>query len=215
MEGRVQEVALVREGGRIAAHATKRVLDVAFAVLALILLSPFLTVIAIAIKLDTRGPVLFRQPRIGRRGEQFGMFKYRTMVDGADEEKENLRHLNGAAEGLFKIHGDPRVTRVGTLLRSTSLDELPQLLNVLNGEMSIVGPRPLIAEEDALIRGQYRVRSEMRPGMTGPWQVAGASKVPIDEMARLDHDYVESWSAWGDMKLIVRTVPHVVMRRGV
>jgi lipopolysaccharide/colanic/teichoic acid biosynthesis glycosyltransferase len=143
------------------------------------------------------------------------MVKFRTMADGADDRKDELRHLNEAADGLFKIHADPRITRVGRWLRKTSLDELPQLFHVLSGEMSVVGPRPLVPEEDARIQGPFRCRTEVRPGMTGPWQVAGASQVPIGEMMELDREYVENWTAWRDVSLIVRTIPHVVMRRGI
>lgn len=193
----------------------KRLVDVILSLLGLILLLPIWLLFALAIRLDSRGPVLFRQRRIGHHGEEFGMFKFRTMFDGADLAKDEIRHMNEAAEGLFKIRDDPRVTRVGSLLRSTLLDEAPQLLNVLAGQMSLVGPRPLIPEEDALIEGPFRARLEMRPGMTGPWQVAGASAVPIREMVRLDRDYVQSWSLLSDLGLIIRTIPHVLRRRGI
>lgn len=196
------------------ARAAKRVFDLAFAVAALVVLTPFLALTALAIKLDSPGPVLFRQRRIGRWGREFEMLKFRTMVDGADDHKHRLRHLNEAAEGLFKINGDPRTTRTGRMLRATSLDELPQLLHVLTGRMSLVGPRPLVAEEDAEF-GAHNPRRVVRPGLTGPWQVAGASRIPIREMIVLDNDYVENWSFWGDIRLIVLTIPHVVLRRGV
>lgn len=212
---RVEEPPTAPLEGRAAAQGAKRVFDATISGLALLLLSPLLALIAIAIKLDTPGPILFRQRRIGRYGEPFGMLKFRTMVDGADERKHYLRHLNEAADGLFKINRDPRITRVGRLLRSTSFDELPQLVQVLTGEMSIVGPRPLIAEEDSQIRGADRRREQMRPGLTGPWQVAGSSKIPLSEMVKLDANYVDSWTLVGDLSLIVRTVPHVLMRRGV
>ncbi len=217
MEGRtfLEEFGLAQVEGRLAARAIKRSVDLLFSVLALILLSPLLLLIAIAIKLESPGPVLFRQRRMGRHGDDFGMLKFRTMVDGADAEKQKLMHLNEAGGGLFKINGDPRVTRVGKLLRSTSLDELPQLWNVIRGEMSLVGPRPLVTEEDALISGAHRRRLELRPGLTGVWQVAGASQVPLDEMCELDLAYVENWSPWGDLGLMIRTVPHVIFRRGV
>jgi lipopolysaccharide/colanic/teichoic acid biosynthesis glycosyltransferase len=210
------ERGLARPGPNSGAHrATKRGLDLMLAVLALVVLLPVIALVALLIKLDTPGPVFFRQRRIGRRGHEFGMIKFRTMVDGADDRKGEVRHLNQAADGLFKIHADPRTTRVGSWLRKTSLDELPQLLQVLTGEMSIVGPRPLIPEEDVQIQGPYRCRTQVRPGMTGPWQVAGSSRVPIDEMMELDRDYVENWTVWRDVSLIMQTIPHVVMRRGV
>lgn len=197
------------------AAAGKRGFDIAFASLTLIVLSPFMLLIAILIKRDSSGPLLFTQKRIGHHGEAFGMLKFRTMVDGADDHKHTVLHLNEREGGLFKITGDPRVTRFGRFLRSTSLDELPQLINVLRGEMSVVGPRPLIGEEDELITGLLRRRLEVRPGMTGPWQASGASSVPLAEMAVLDYDYVEQQSLLGDLGLIMRTIPHVVMRRGI
>lgn len=200
---------------RWSAIAIKRGFDIAVASLALAVFSPLLTLIAILIKLDSRGPMMFTQRRIGRHGQAFGMLKFRTMIDGADDRKHTVLHLNEREGGLFKIPADPRLTSFGRLLRSTSLDELPQLINVLRGEMSIVGPRPLIGEEDQLVIGHLRRRLEVRPGMTGPWQVAGASIVPLAEMAEMDYQYVERQSFLGDIGLILRTIPHVVMRRGV
>ena len=143
------------------------------------------------------------------------MLKFRTMVDGADEQKAQLWHLNEAAEGLFKINGDPRVTRVGGWLRGTSLDELPQLIHVVTGKMSLVGPRPLVPDEDARILGANRRRLQMRPGMTGVWQVNGASSIPIHEMVKLDAGYVDNWSLWLDTKLLAVTAAHVVMRKSM
>jgi lipopolysaccharide/colanic/teichoic acid biosynthesis glycosyltransferase len=137
------------------------------------------------------------------------------MIEGADEQKSSLRHLNEAADGLFKISGDPRVTKVGAWLRATSLDELPQLLNVVTGKMSLVGPRPLVPEEDATIVGRGRRRLSMRPGMTGVWQVGGASTVPIREMVVLDRDYLDEWSFWLDLKILVKTARLVALRQGV
>jgi exopolysaccharide biosynthesis polyprenyl glycosylphosphotransferase len=192
----------------------KRGIDLTVSALALILLAPVLAVIAVAIKLDSRGPVLFRQVRAGRRGEAFEMLKFRSMIDGADELKEQLRHLN-EAEGVFKIANDPRITRVGRVIRRVHLDELPQLINVLKGDMSLVGPRPLPLDEDNAIRGWYRDRLEVPPGISGYWQVLGASRIPLEEMVKLDYLYIANWSAWGDLKLMLRTVPVVVKRRGM
>jgi lipopolysaccharide/colanic/teichoic acid biosynthesis glycosyltransferase len=197
------------------ASGLKRVADISLALVLLVLLSPLILAIALAIRLDSPGPVLFRQARVGRGGTVFGLLKFRTMVDGADGRKSEFFHLNEAPDGLFKIANDPRLTRFGAFLRSTSLDELPQLFQVLSGRMSLVGPRPLVPEEDELIRGAYRDRLLMRPGMTGPWQVAGASRVPLSIMVELDREYLDGWSVLGDLKLIVRTVPHVVRRRGI
>jgi lipopolysaccharide/colanic/teichoic acid biosynthesis glycosyltransferase len=196
------------------AMATKRVVDLVGAVLLIAVLSPLLLLIALLIKLDSPGPILFWQRRIGRDGHPFSMLKFRTMVDGADEQKPALRHLNQAADGLFKINGDPRITRVGRWLRGTCLDELPQVLHVLTGRMSLVGPRPLVPEEDAQIQGEHRRRLSIRPGMTGVWQVGGASMIPIREMVKLDSDYIENWSLWLDCKLLLQTASYVVLRRG-
>lgn len=193
----------------------KRVMDVFGSILILVLFSPVWLLMALMIKADSPGPILFRQKRIGRNGEPFGMLKFRTMFEDADSQKFALLHLNEAGDGFFKIKQDPRVTRFGRLLRATSLDELPQILHVLSGGMSLVGPRPLVAEEDAAIEDRYRIRLDMRPGMTGAWQVAGASQIPIAEMARLDYAYVVGWSLLTDLKLLAMTIPHVVKRRGM
>jgi lipopolysaccharide/colanic/teichoic acid biosynthesis glycosyltransferase len=207
------EYPFPREHGLIARGA-KRIVDLVGSLLLIALLAPFLLMIAILIRADSPGPVLFRQRRIGRDGTPFSMLKFRTMVDGADSHKPALLHLNEAGDGLFKINGDPRTTRIGRWLRATSLDELPQLVHVVTGRMSLVGPRPLVPEEDALITGDYRRRLSMRPGMTGVWQVAGASSIPIDQMVELDRGYVEQWSLWLDCKLLLQTASHVVLRRG-
>jgi lipopolysaccharide/colanic/teichoic acid biosynthesis glycosyltransferase len=199
----------------VAARAAKRAFDLTGAILLLVILAPVWLVVALAIKYDTPGPVIFRQRRIGQDGEPFWMFKFRTMVDGAEGQKTAVAHLNEAAEGLFKINGDPRITRVGGWLRSTSLDELPQLLNVVIGLMSLVGPRPLVPEEDATILGEDRRRLAMRPGMTGVWQVGGASTVPIHEMVVLDRRYLEEWSPWLDLKVLLKTARLVALRQGV
>jgi exopolysaccharide biosynthesis polyprenyl glycosylphosphotransferase len=195
--------------------ALKRALDILAASMGLLSLSVPLMVIAIAIKLDSRGPVFFRQLRVGRYGKRFRMLKFRTMVDGADAMKDSLRHRNEAQEGLFKIAEDPRVTRVGRLLRKSALDELPQLLNVLRGEMSLVGPRPLVLEEDQRVQGWHRRRLELTPGMTGPWQILGPARVPLSEMVAIDYLYVANWSLWSDVKILLRTIPHVVGRHGL
>jgi len=195
-------------------HAVKRCLDIAFAGIALALLAPAFAAIALLIKLDSPGPALFRQPRVGRGGRHFSILKLRTMVDRADEQRDGLLGLN-ESDGLFKLRRDPRVTRVGRVLRRTSLDELPQLINVLRGEMSLVGPRPLVPEEDALITGAARLRLSVVPGITGPWQVLGPLRVPLDEMAQVDYLYVAEWSIWGDAKILLRTGSHVLTGRGL
>jgi exopolysaccharide biosynthesis polyprenyl glycosylphosphotransferase len=188
----------------------KRSLDLLFAIPGVILLSPLLAAIALAIKLDTRGPVFFRQVRMGSGGA-FRIWKFRTMVADADARKHQVAHLNqhlreGGDPRMFKIPGDPRITRVGRFLRRYSLDELPQLINVLTGEMSLVGPRPLILAEDQHVTSWARRRLDLKPGITGPWQVMGRTEIPFDEMVRLDYLYVTSWSLLGDLKLLARTL---------
>ncbi len=192
----------------------KRVVDIVAASVGLLLVAPLMTAIAIAIRLDSKGSVFFRQPRVGRDGRHFSIFKYRSMVADADDQKDHVRALNEAGVGLFKITQDPRVTRVGAILRRTSLDELPQLFNVLRGEMSLVGPRPLVIDEDAMVVGLDRSRLHLTPGMTGPWQVLG-TRVPMQEMVAIDYLYVSNWSLWLDVKLLVRTLRHVLRRGNV
>jgi exopolysaccharide biosynthesis polyprenyl glycosylphosphotransferase len=195
--------------------AFKRVFDVCGALLGLVAVAPLLLLAAVAIKLDSRGPVFFRQLRVGRYGQRFYMLKFRTMVPEAEAMKESLRHRNEAKEGLFKIADDPRVTRVGRLLRSSALDELPQLWNIVRGEMSLVGPRPLVVDEDRRVEGWHRRRLELMPGMTGPWQILGPSRVPLKEMVAIDYIYIANWSLWTDIKILLRTIPHVLARRGL
>ncbi len=195
-------------------RVVKRALDITLAGFGLAAIAPLFAVAAIAIKLDSPGPVFYRQRRIGRDGTAFFMFKFRTMVDGADRQKQSLMERNETA-GLFKIEDDPRITRVGRYLRRSSLDELPQLLNVLAGDMSLVGPRPLVPDEDENITGWYRRRSHITPGITGVWQLHGPVKIPLNEMVKIDYTYVANWSLWSDVKILMRTVPHVLGRRGL
>ncbi len=192
----------------------KRGFDVAGSGFGLLFLAPTLAFVALAVKLDTRGSVLFRQNRIGRNGETFQMHKFRTMVTNAEDLKAALVGDNEAV-GLFKIADDPRVTRVGRFLRRASVDELPQLWDVFCGRMSLVGPRPLIAEETERIGGWHRRRLELVPGMTGPWQVLGSARIPLDEMTQLDYLYAANWSLWADVKILLRTIPFVLGRRGL
>jgi exopolysaccharide biosynthesis polyprenyl glycosylphosphotransferase len=195
--------------------ALKRAMDIAGAAAGLILLSPLLLLIALAIKLTSPGPVLFRQRRVGRANAVFMMWKFRTMVHGAHRMQSDLAHLNEMEGGhMFKIADDPRVTPVGRILRGASLDELPQLWNVLRGEMSLVGPRPLVPAENDHVLGWHRTRLDLTPGLTGPWQVMGRNAIPFQEMVKLDYLYVTDWSLWSDIKLLLRTLPVVVGRRG-
>jgi len=204
-----------RYGLTRSSEAVKRGFDFVGSAVGLILMSPFLASIALAIKLDSRGPVLFTQRRMGRHGVPFEMLKFRTMVDGADAQKSALASQNEAGGGLFKIKEDPRITRVGGFLRRYSLDELPQLVNVLGGEMSLVGPRPLVLDEDCQVLGWRRSRLELPPGMTGPWQVFGSARIPLDEMVKIDYLYGAKWSLWLDVKTLLRTVAFVLGRRGL
>jgi exopolysaccharide biosynthesis polyprenyl glycosylphosphotransferase len=192
----------------------KRSFDLVLAVAVLVALAPLLVVIALAIKLTSSGPVLFRQPRVGRKGAHFDMLKFRTMYDGADKDKPRLAARN-EARGLFKIADDPRVTPIGRILRGTSLDELPQLFNVLRGDMSLVGPRPLVVEEERKIAGWRHRRREGTPGMTGVWQVLGPTRVSLDDMVKLDYLYRANWSLWLDVKILLRTAGHILARRGI
>jgi exopolysaccharide biosynthesis polyprenyl glycosylphosphotransferase len=195
----------------------KRGMDVVGAVLMLVLGAPFLALIALAIRLDSPGPILFRQARVGAGGRLFEILKFRSMREGSEAELEyshELRELNEADGPLFKIHADPRRTRVGQLLRRTSLDELPQLWNVLRGEMSLVGPRPPIPVEVSGYMEWHKRRLEVRPGMTGLWQVSGRSRLSFDEMVLLDIYYIENWSLWLDLKILLRTIPQVLFGDG-
>jgi exopolysaccharide biosynthesis polyprenyl glycosylphosphotransferase len=194
--------------------ALKRALDLIVGGITLALLSPAMAVIAIAVRLDSSGPALFRQRRIGRDGQPFTIYKFRSMVDGADQLKAQLRELNETA-GLFKLADDPRVTRVGRVLRRIYLDELPQLFNVMRGEMSLVGPRPLIESEDALLTGYDRHRSRLTPGMTGPWQLRGPLNASLNELVRLDYLYASNWSIWADVDILLGTAARVLRRHGL
>jgi lipopolysaccharide/colanic/teichoic acid biosynthesis glycosyltransferase len=202
-----------RDGLTKSSEILKRSMDIGGSAIGLALLSPLLLAIAAAIKLTSPGPALFRQRRIGRDGAEFELLKFRTMVDGADTLKPTLFELN-ESDGFFKIADDPRVTKLGKFLRQTYLDELPQLLNVLRGEMSLVGPRPLVPDEDVRIEGWQRNRLLLKPGMTGHWQIFGASRVPMREMVKIDYLYGANWSLWLDAKILMRTVPYVVRRSG-
>lgn len=194
--------------------SVKRAFDLLCASFGLLAVAPLMIAAAVAIKLDSRGPVFFRQLRVGRHGRHFHILKFRTMVADAEALKDSLRDRNEAREGLFKIANDPRVTRVGKLLRKTAMDEMPQLLNILKGEMSLVGPRPLILEEDMRVKGWHRRRLELTPGMTGHWQILGPARVPLAEMVAIDYLYVANWSLWTDIKILLRTVVYVFGCRG-
>jgi exopolysaccharide biosynthesis polyprenyl glycosylphosphotransferase len=199
-----------------ASVAAKRVLDVLGSAFLIAVSSPLMLAIAVAIKLESRGPVFFRQPRAGRGNSSFHLVKFRSMYVDAEERKAEIAALNEADDGvMFKIRKDPRVTRVGSFLRRSSLDELPQLFNVLLGQMSLVGPRPLIHPETAALDEDWHLRRlELRPGLTGPWQVYGRSQSPFQEMVRFDYQYVAGWSLARDIEILLATLPAVVSGRG-
>jgi exopolysaccharide biosynthesis polyprenyl glycosylphosphotransferase len=191
----------------------KRALDLVGAGLLSILALPVLLVLAVAIKLDSPGPVFFRQERIGRGGARFRLLKLRTMVVDAEARRAGLLEQS-KERGWLHLEHDPRITPVGRLLRLASLDELPQLWNVLRGDMSLVGPRPLVVEEDRMVDDWARGRLDLTPGITGLWQVLGRTSIPFEEMVKLDYLYVTNWSLWGDIRLMLRTLPVVLKRDG-
>ncbi|MFT3865064.1 MAG: exopolysaccharide biosynthesis polyprenyl glycosylphosphotransferase [Solirubrobacterales bacterium] len=191
----------------------KRTTDLLIAIPLLILFAIPMAIIALAIKLDDGGEVLFSQARVGRDGEHFQLLKFRTMVPNADELVAGLMAQSLDPDWLV-MEEDPRVTRVGHFLRRSSLDELPQLWNVIRGEMSLVGPRPLPVRDDEAVRGWGRHRLDFVPGVTGWWQVLGRNNIPFKEMVEIDYAYVTSWTFWGDIKLLIRTIPVVLSKRG-
>ncbi len=192
----------------------KRALDLALGSVAILFALPVIAVAAVAIKLDSPGPVFHRALRVGRGGRKFTFLKLRSMGAGAEELRGLLLHLNETQGPTFKLHDDPRVTRVGRILRKLSLDELPQLFHVLRGEMSLVGPRPPFPEEVERYEPWMLRRLSVRPGLTCLWQIRGRSDLPFDEWMRLDLEYVERLSFWLDLKILVLTVPAVLSARG-
>lgn len=196
----------------------KRAMDLALSLIGLVIFAPVLLAVAVWIKLDSKGPVFFRQLRMGSADKTFEILKFRTMDADADARKQDYAGLNkhngnGGDPRMFKIPNDPRVTRCGKFLRRFSIDELPQLLNVVKGEMSLVGPRPLILEEDQHVVDWRRQRLNLKPGVTGLWQVLGRDDIPFEEMVRLDYVYVTTWSLLNDLKLIIRTFPVLIRSR--
>jgi exopolysaccharide biosynthesis polyprenyl glycosylphosphotransferase len=195
-------------------YAVKRTFDFVGATLLLLVLSPMLLLIALAVRLSSRGPVVYRSERPGIGGEPFPCMKFRTMRSGADQQQVELEGLNEASGALFKIRDDPRLTAVGRLLRRFSLDELPQLINVLRGEMSLVGPRPLPMRDFEKLEDWHKKRYLVLPGITGLWQVSGRAELDFDDLVRLDFLYLESWSVSLDLTILLKTVPAVLTRRG-
>jgi len=194
--------------------AVKRGFDLLVSTLVVVIGLPVWLVIALAIRLDSRGPILFVDRRIGVGEREFSMLKFRTMVAEAPDLQPRLEDVNEAEGALFKIRDDPRVTRVGRVLRRFSLDEIPQVVNVLKGEMSLVGPRPLPLRDYKLLEDWHRRRYGVLPGMTGLWQISGRSGLSFDDLVRLDFTYIENWSLWLDISIIVKTIPAVITRRG-
>jgi exopolysaccharide biosynthesis polyprenyl glycosylphosphotransferase len=194
--------------------ALKRTFDVVVSVLVVVVGLPLWLLIALAIKLGSRGPVFYVDRRIGVGEREFGMLKFRTMVAGADRMQSALEARNEAEGALFKIRDDPRVTRVGAVLRRLSIDELPQVINVLRGEMSLVGPRPLPLRDYRMLEDWHRRRYRVLPGVTGLWQISGRSNLSFDDLVRLDFYYLENWSIWLDVGILLKTIPALLTRRG-
>jgi lipopolysaccharide/colanic/teichoic acid biosynthesis glycosyltransferase len=195
-------------------YVVKRTFDLAVSLLLLVLLSPLLAVCALLVRLSSRGPVVYRSSRPGIGATPFDCFKFRTMYTDADQRQADLESLNEATGPLFKIRRDPRLTSVGRLLRRYSLDELPQLVNVLRGQMSLVGPRPLPERDFERLEEWHKKRYLVLPGMTGLWQVSGRSELDFDDLVRLDFLYLERWSVGLDLAIILKTIPAVFSRRG-
>jgi exopolysaccharide biosynthesis polyprenyl glycosylphosphotransferase len=192
----------------------KRAFDLVVSVAVIVVGLPLWIAIALAVKLTSPGPVFYRDRRVGLGERNFGMLKFRTMVAGAAEQQDELERSNEAGGALFKIRDDPRVTRVGRVLRRFSLDEIPQVLNILWGEMSLVGPRPLPVRDYLLLQDWHRRRYLVLPGMTGLWQISGRSSLNFDDLVRLDFYYLENWSVWLDITILAKTLPAVLSRKG-
>jgi lipopolysaccharide/colanic/teichoic acid biosynthesis glycosyltransferase len=195
-------------------YALKRIIDLAVASIGLVVISPLLMVIALAVKLSSRGPVIYRSIRPGIAGNTFPCFKFRTMREHADRLQDGLEVRNEQTGALFKIRDDPRVTRLGRFLRRFSLDELPQLVNVVRGEMSLVGPRPLPLRDYRRLEEWHKQRYLVLPGITGLWQVSGRARLDFDDLVRLDFRYLERWSIMLDLLILLKTIPAVFSKRG-
>ncbi len=194
--------------------ALKRTLDIAISLALLVVATPVILLVALAIKFSSPGSVLFKQPRIGLNGRLFTLYKFRTMIEDAHERRNEVEHLNEMTGPVFKAKDDPRITRVGRLLRKFSLDELPQLWNVLKGDMSLVGPRPPIPEEVESYHRWHRRRLSMKPGLTCLWQISGRNNVDFDRWMQMDLQYIDNWSPALDLKILLRTIPAVLSGKG-
>ena len=193
---------------------TKRISDVSVSLAALLLISPLMILAAALIKLESRGPVFFSQKRVGKDGKVFNLYKFRSMVQGAEDQFEKVVAQKGGNIIRFKAKDDPRITRIGKIIRKLSIDELPQLINVLIGDMSLVGPRPPVPIEVERYSAWHKKRLRVRPGITGLWQVSGRSELPFEDMIRLDIYYIENWSLWMDFRIVLRTIPTVIFGSG-
>jgi exopolysaccharide biosynthesis polyprenyl glycosylphosphotransferase len=212
--GEIPVMSLYREPVPAIGSLVKRLLDIGGALFGLAVLSPLLVAVAILIRWDSAGPVFYRCHRIGKKGKRFVCYKFRTMVADAELLKESLRHLNEREEVIFKITNDPRITRVGKTLRKYSLDELPQLLNVLGGDMSLVGPRPHPVDDYKQYGLAHLRRLDITPGITGLWQVTARRDPSFEKNVALDLEYIENWSLWMDFRILFRTVSAVVLGEG-
>ena len=198
----------------VAGMMTKRAFDICISAGALLVLSPVLLTVAAAVKLTSEGPVFFAQERVGKNGRTFRMLKFRSMVVNAEELRAKLEAQNEMDGPVFKIKRDPRITSVGHFIRKTSLDEFPQFINVLRGEMSVVGPRPPLPSEVAQYERWQRKRLSVKPGITCIWQISGRNDVTFEQWVKMDIDYIERWSVWLDLKIFFKTIPAVLLRRG-
>lgn len=201
-----QEIIQVERQKNILYEVSKRTLDFMGSFLGLVILSPILLIVAILIKLESKGPAIFSQSRIGLNGKEFKMYKFRSMVQNAEELKEKLAKQNEMSGPMFKMKNDPRVTKVGKFIRKTSIDELPQLLNILKGDMTLVGPRPSLPREVEKFESWMLKRLEVKPGLTCYWQVSGRNNIDFYEWMKLDLKYVNDMNFWLDIKLIFKTV---------
>ncbi|MCA9400692.1 MAG: sugar transferase [Candidatus Omnitrophica bacterium] len=210
-----QLITYERTPGNISHLMFKRILDVFISVSLLVLLFPFLAAVWLLVRLTSQGPAIFRQQRCGMNGRKFYLYKFRTMVQDADFLKERLSKMNEMEGPAFKMQNDPRVTKIGKILRKTSIDELPQLWNVLKGDMSLVGPRPSLPDEVLQYESWHRLRIRMRPGLTCLWQVNGRNKISnFNQWANLDAEYIDNWSLWLDLKILAKTIPVVLLGKG-
>jgi exopolysaccharide biosynthesis polyprenyl glycosylphosphotransferase len=203
-----------KTNGRTAYLFFKRLSDIILSILGIIVLSPLLLLTVLAIKLDSKGPAIYSQPRAGKNGKVFKMYKFRSMCENADEKLEDLQKLNEKDGPVFKISNDPRNTRVGRIIRKRSIDELPQLVNIIKGDMSIVGPRPPLLNEVEQYTPHEMQRLTVKPGLTCYWQISGRSNLSFADWVRLDLKYISECSLWTDFKIILKTVPAVLSGRG-